>query len=88
MTVLAGKRRDAHIDFAVVDFDIHTSVEGQAVFHNVHLSHDLDARGQHPVQRARYFSDLEKFAIDAEAKLNSIGTWLDVDIACAHSNGV
>ena len=67
---LAGpgrQRRDAHVDLLVAELQRDAAVLRQPLLGDVEARHDLDARDQRRVQRARRLDHVAQHAVDAEA---------------------
>ena len=78
---LGGQGRDAHVDGAAVHRDGDAPVLGQTPLGDVHLGHDLDARGEGGLVLARDGVHLVQRPVDAVVDDQRVAARLEVDVA-------
>ena len=84
-----GHRREAHVVVAAGDLEADAAVLGQALLGDVEPAHDLDARDDARLERARQRLDrLVEHVVDAEAHADLALEGLEVDVAGALLDGV
>ncbi|MCX5757239.1 MAG: hypothetical protein NTU83_01775, partial [Candidatus Hydrogenedentes bacterium] len=91
LAVTAGQRADAQVHHLAGEIDLDASVLWQALFRDVHVGQDLQARENGGLRALRRQRHLLHHAIDPVTQLHVALAWFEVNIArpkteCVHDN--